>query len=329
MDSTKKVLICGAGGFIGGHLAVNLIADGYQVIGADLKIPEFRTVNFLDFYLGDLRNPSFVSKIFAEYEIGYVFQLAADMGGAGFVFTGDNDLDILHNSALINLNVIEEVRKHKKTIRKIFYSSSACIYPEHNQQDPQNPICTEASAYPANPDSEYGWEKLFSERLYQCLNKNEGVPVAIARYHNIYGPYGTYAGGREKAPAAMCRKLATTPAGGTISIWGTGQQTRSFLYIDDCISGTLALMNSDYQNPVNIGSEEMVTIDGLVDIVSSVACKKISVEHISGPVGVNGRNSDNEIITRETGWSPKYDLNAGIACTYEWISKQCKLYEKT
>ena len=329
MDSTKKVLICGAGGFIGGHLAVNLIANGHQVIGADLKSPEFRTIKFLEFYQGDLRDPVVVSKIFEDHEIGYVFQLAADMGGAGFVFTGDNDLDILHNSALVNLNIIEQVRKYKKTIKKIFYSSSACIYPAHNQQDPNNPICTEASAYPADPDSEYGWEKLFSERLYQCLNKNEGLPVAIARYHNIYGPYGTYEGGREKAPAAMCRKLATTPAGGTISVWGTGQQTRSFLYIDDCIAGTLALMHSDYQLPVNIGSEEMVTIDGLVEIVSNVADKTVKVEHISGPVGVNGRNSDNEIMTRETGWVPKYNLNEGITHTYEWVSEQCKSHEQT
>ena len=315
----KYVLVCGAGGFIGSHLVKRLKAEGYWIRGVDLKYPEFGETAADDFVIGDLIDPQ-ICRYITDRRFDEVYQLAADMGGAGFVFTGDNDAEIMHNSALINLNMLEACRL--RNIKKTFYSSSACIYPEHNQLDPDNPQCSEDSAYPANPDSEYGWEKLFSERLYFAYHRNHGMDVRVARFHNIFGPEGTWEGGREKAPAAFCRKVALTPDGGEIEMWGDGKQTRSFLYIDECLEGIRRLVQSDFVGPVNIGSEEMVTINQLAEMAMEIAGKKLSIKHIPGPLGVRGRNSDNRLIQEKLGWKPSRPLREGLVTTYRWIAEQ-------
>jgi len=315
----KTALVCGAGGFIGSHLVKRLKNEGYWVRGVDLKFPEFDETKADDFVIGDLRNQILVRRIF-DQRIDEVYQLAADMGGAGFVFTGENDADIMHNSALLNLNILEA--SYNRRAQKIFYSSSACMYPEYNQMDPNNPKTAEDSAYPANPDSEYGWEKLFSERLYLAFARNKGMTVRIARFHNIFGPEGSWRDGREKAPAAFCRKVAEVQDGGIIDMWGDGVQTRSFLYIDECLEGVKRLMESDFQGPVNIGSEEMVSINQLAEMVMEIAGKKLTINHIPGPLGVRGRNSDNKLIKEKLGWEPDYPLVGGLRKTYDWIYKQ-------
>ena len=336
----KTALVLGAGGFIGSHMVKRLRKDGYWVRGVDLKAPEFSETEANEFVYGDLRDVDFVRRALHYKgeqgnfynEIPYkmiepfdeIYQFAADMGGAGFVFTGDNDADIMHNSVSINLNVLEEQRKFNDSYdvnkTKIFYSGSACMYPEHNQLDPDNPDCREESAYPADPDSEYGWEKLFSERLYFAYNRNYNIPVRVARYHNIFGPEGTWQGGREKAPAAICRKVAYAEDGDSVEVWGDGEQTRSFLYIDECIEATRRLMDSDFIGPVNIGSEEMVTINELVDTAARVAEKTIEKEHIDGPLGVRGRNSNNDLIREKLNWDYTMTLEDGIEKTYNWIN---------
>ena len=354
---TRKALVLGAGGFIGSHMVKRLKSEGYWVRGVDLKRPEFSSTYADEFIQGDLREADFVRKCL-EYkgtggkfyeEIPYkyvhafdeVYQFAADMGGAGFVFTGENDAEIMQNSVTINLNVLEQQRLLNRTFdgekkdwtecnrpkldwqTKIFYSGSACMYPEHNQLDPDNPDCREESAYPAAPDSEYGWEKLFSERLYLAYNRNHGIPVRVARYHNIFGPEGTWDGGREKAPAAICRKVALAEEeDGSIEVWGDGLQTRSFLYVDECIEATRRLMDSDFLGPVNIGSEEMVSINQLVDTAAKVAGKEITKNHIDGPLGVRGRNSNNDLIREKLGWDYEQTLEEGIRKTYIWIQEQ-------
>jgi|TARA_B100001964_G_scaffold89890_1_gene101020 nucleoside-diphosphate-sugar epimerase len=318
--SIKTALVLGAGGFIGSHLVRRLKKDGYWVRGVDLKLPEFSETEADDFIVGDLRDIIFCKQVI-DKSFDEVYQLAADMGGAGFVFTGDNDAHIMHNSAMINLNVLELCKDYVPSL-KIFYSSSACMYPEHNQLDPDNPNCAEDSAYPANPDSEYGWEKLFSERLYKAYERNYGLEVRIARYHNIFGEEGTWAGGREKAPAAMCRKVVE--ANSEIEMWGDGKQTRSFLYIDECVEGTIRLMGSDYSDPVNIGSEEMVTINELAKKVMRIAGKELDIKHIAGPEGVRGRNSENSLIQEVLDWYPSLPLDEGLTKTYDWINKECK-----
>jgi len=312
----KKALVCGAGGFIGGHLVNQLKKEGYWVRGVDLKSNEYGNGNADEFVIGDLRSPSVVESVVTA-DIDEVYQLAADMGGAGFVFTGDNDADIMHNSALINLNVLEEIKK--KGVKKVFYSSSACMYPEHNQLDPDNPKCSEDSAYPAAPDSEYGWEKLFSERLYLTFSRNHGIEVRIARFHNIFGPQGTWDGGREKAPAAVCRKVAMAKDGGEIEIWGDGKQTRSFLIVDECVEGVRRLMESDFSQPVNIGSEEMISINDFAKMIIGISGKTISLKNIPGPEGVRGRNSDNALIQEKLNWKPITPLKDGVKKTYNWI----------
>lgn len=322
---TKKALVCGAGGFIGSHLVKRLKAEGFWVRGVDLKFPCFSESQADDFLLGDLRDPQICSAI-VDQRFDEVYQLAADMGGAGFVFTGENDAEIMHNSALINLNMLETCRRRK--IKRIFYSSSACMYPEHNQQDPENPNCAEDSAYPANPDSEYGWEKLFSERLYMAYARNHGMQVRIARYHNIFGPEGSWKDGREKAPAALCRKVAEASPNGAIEMWGDGRQTRSFLYVDECLEGTIRLMRSSWQGPVNIGSDEMVTINKLAEMIIDISKKDLTVQHVNGPTGVRGRNSDNRLIEKKLKWRPSESLKKGIANTYAWIDGQVKLAGK-
>lgn len=327
----KKALVLGAGGFIGSHMVKRLKSEGYLVRGVDLKSPEFSESPADEFIIGDLRIFSFVKEVlqFDNNSFDEIYQFAADMGGAGFIFTGDNDAQIMHNSATINLNVLEsqfQINQNLGTNRtKIFYSSSACIYPEYNQLDPSNPNCSEESAYPAAPDSEYGWEKLFSERLFLAYNRNHGIPVAIARFHNIFGIEGTWTGGREKAPAAICRKVVVAPNNGNVEIWGDGLQTRSFLYISECIEAVRKLMASThFKGPVNIGSEEMVTINELVQITAKVAGKNINIKHIDGPLGVRGRNSSNILIRKELGWDYSMKLETGIKLTYEWISEQVK-----
>ena len=315
----KKILVLGAGGFIGSHLVKRLKNDGHWVRGVDLKLPEFSDSAANDFIIGDLCNKSIIKKAL-DQPFDEVFQLAADMGGAGFIFTGENDTDIMHNSAMINLNVVKE--SIKAGVKKIFYSSSACMYPEYNQMDPENPQCAEDSAYPAEPDSEYGWEKLFSERFYLAAQRNYELQVRIARFHNIFGPEGTWRGGREKAPAAFCRKVAETHDKGTIDMWGDGEQTRSFLYIDECLDGVLRLMDSNFSGPVNIGSDEMVSINQLAKIVMKVAGKKLNINHIPGPLGVRGRNSDNNLIYQKLGWKPQESLEDGIRKTYSWVKTQ-------
>lgn len=324
-----RALVLGAGGFIGSHMVRRLKDEGYWVRGIDLKYPEFSTSMADEFVIADLRISENVSRVLTldEGVFDEIYQFAADMGGAGFVFTGDNDADIMHNSATINLNVLELMRKINSSLEvnktKIFYSGSACMYPAYNQTDPSNPNCKEETAYPADPDSEYGWEKLFSERLYLAYNRNYGIPVRIARYHNIFGPEGTWQGGREKAPAAICRKVALAGQNEEIDIWGDGNQTRSFLYIDECIEATRRLMkNSEFIGPVNIGSEEMVTINQLVVITSKIANKVIRINHIDGPQGVRGRNSSNDLIREKLGWDYSLSLEEGIRKTYEWISSE-------
>jgi nucleoside-diphosphate-sugar epimerase len=317
----RSALVCGAGGFIGGHLVKRLKAEGFWVRGVDLKRHEYVETEADDFVIGDLRDPYFCRQVI-DRRFDEVYQLAADMGGAGFIFTGENDAEIMHNSGTINLNVLDCCRR--RLIRRVFYSSSACIYPAYNQEDPDNPNCEESSAYPAAPDSEYGWEKLFSERLYLTYARCHGLEVRVARYHNIFGPEGTWTGGREKAPAAMCRKIAMTPDGGSIDIWGDGQQTRSFLYVSECVEGTLRLMRSGFSGPVNIGSDEMVTINQLADMIMRVAGKHVEKRHIPGPLGVRGRNSDNRLIREKLGWEPSQPLAAGLETTYAWIERQTR-----
>ncbi|NNJ70310.1 MAG: NAD-dependent epimerase/dehydratase family protein [Kiritimatiellales bacterium] len=315
----KKALVCGAGGFIGGHMVARLKDEGYWVRGVDIKEHEFCTPLADDFVVGDLRDPQLVAKVVDE-GMDEIYQFAADMGGAGYIFTGEHDAGVMHNSALCNLNVLDEAARKK--VGKIFYSSSACIYPEDIQTDPNNPGLRESFAYPANPDSEYGWEKLFSERLYLAYQRNHGIQVRVARFHNIFGPQGTWCGGREKAPAAMCRKVAEAEDGGEIEMWGDGEQTRSFLYIDECIEGVRRLMESEVSDPINIGSDEMISINGLAQMVADVAGKKIGLHHIPGPLGVRGRNSENSMIHEKLQWSPSQPLRAGIEKTYAWIAEQ-------
>jgi len=315
----KKALVCGAGGFIGGHLVKRLKKEGFQVRGVDLKHHEFAKTQADEFIIGDLRDPEICLSV-CDQPFDEVYQLAADMGGAGFVFTGEHDAAIMHNSASINLNMLEAARLSK--VKKIFYSSSACIYPEYNQMDPDNPKCSEESAYPAAPDSEYGWEKLFSERIYLSYARNYKMNVRIARFHNIFGEEGTWVGGREKAPAAFCRKIAQTENNGEIVAWGDGKQTRSFLHVSECLEGMRRLMDSDFVGPVNIGSEEMVSINELADKIMKIANKKVSIKHISGPTGVRGRNSDNKLIYEKLGWKPSKTLEDGLKITYAWIEKQ-------
>ena len=339
----KTALVCGAGGFIGSHMVKRLRSEGYWVRGVDLKRPEFSETEANEFIQGDLRDLKFVERCirftgylgnfyqqiidkFAE-PFDEIYQFAADMGGAGYLFTGENDADVMHNSATINLNVLNSQKKLNDILNvnktKIFYSSSACIYPEYNQLNPDNPDCREESAYPAEPDSEYGWEKLFSERLFFAYHRNYGITIRVARYHNIFGPEGTWKGGKEKSPAAICRKVAELPKeGGEIEIWGDGKQTRSFLYIDECIEATYRLVQSNFIGPVNIGSEEMVTINHLADVASKIANKTISKKHIEGPLGVRGRNSNNDIIRKELQWDYTMTLEEGISKTYKWIEEQ-------
>jgi nucleoside-diphosphate-sugar epimerase len=315
----KKALVCGAGGFIGSHMAGRLVAEGYWVRGVDLKAPEFGPSKANDFVIADLRDRESWEAVL-DNEVDEVYQFAADMGGAGYVFSGDNDAHIMHNSAMINLHMADFAVKRKT--KNIFYSSSACMYPAYNQEDPSNPKCGEETAYPAAPDSEYGWEKLFSERLFLAFARNYGLNVHIARFHNIFGPEGTWQGGKEKAPAALCRKVAEQTDGGEIEIWGDGEQTRSFLYIDECIEAVRRLMASDFKGPVNIGSEEMVTINGMARMIMKIAGKNQSIKHIPGPLGVRGRNSDNALIKKELGWAPSQSLSDGLAKTYPWIATQ-------
>jgi GDP-D-mannose 3', 5'-epimerase len=322
MNKQKAAIVCGAGGFIGGHLVNRLKSEGYWVLGVDLKKNEFGNENSDDFIIGDLRDPRICDGLFVR-EIDEVYQLAADMGGAGYLFTGENDADVMHNSAMINLNMVEASRKHN--VKKIFYSSSACVYPEYNQMDPDNPKCSEDTVYPAAPDSEYGWEKLFSERIYLTYHKNYKMQVRIGRFHNIFGPQGTWTGGKEKAPAAICRKVAEAVSGGTIDVWGDGKQTRSFLLVHECVEAIRRLMNSDFMGPVNIGSEEMVSINELVHMVAKIAGKTININNIPGPEGVRGRNSDNALIREKLGWAPSRPLEEGLEIAYKWI--ESKVYE--
>lgn len=315
----KKAVVLGAGGFIGGHLCRELILRGYWVRGVDLKRHEFCDLKCNEFIVGDLREYSFVKTVIDD-TIDEVYQLAADMGGALFIFTGENDFDIMHNSALINLNVAKVCTQDNMSIKKIFYSSSACVYPEYNQLNPNNPKCDEASAYPAAPDSEYGWEKLFSERMYLALYKNKKIEVRIARFHNIFGPYGTFEGGREKAPAAMCRKVIQAHENGSIEVWGDGMQTRSFLFIDECIEGIMRLMDSDFTGPLNIGSEEMISINDLAAMVIKFSGKNLKIRNVNVKhVGVRGRNSDNKLMREKLGWEPRMSLEDGMIRTYKWI----------
>jgi len=330
----KTALVLGAGGFIGNHLVNRLKKEGYWVRGVDIKRPEYQDESSADeFIVGCLKGIEFVSSVcrspdqepYASNGASFdeVYQLAADMGGAGYIFTGENDADVMHNSAQVNLNIANISSKFR--VKKLFYSSSACMYPAHNQTNPHNPNCAENSAYPANPDSEYGWEKLFSERLYLSFMRNKGLNVHIARFHNIFGPLGTWRGGKEKASAAICSKVASAGDGETIEIWGDGEQTRSFLYIDECIEGIRRLMRSDFTGPVNIGSNEMVSINQMADYVIKISGKQIYKKHITGPMGVRGRNSDNTLIKQKLDWSPSYSLKDGLKHTYEWINSQIKL----
>jgi len=316
----ERVLVNGAGGFIGGHLVKRLKAEGFWVRAVDLKRHEFSDSPADEFIQGDLRDQAFVRDVVDGIDV--VYQLAADMGGARYIFTGEHDADVMHNSASINLNCLHF--GVKAGVKKVFYSSSACIYPEYNQKDALNPKCSEDSAYPAAPDSEYGWEKLFSERLYLSYMRNYGIEVRIARFHNIFGPEGAWSGGKEKAPAALCRKVAEAEDGGQIEIWGDGEQTRSFLYIDECLEGVRRLVDSDFTGPVNIGSEEMVTINQLAQMVMDIAGKRLDIVHIPGPLGVRGRNSDNRLIRQRMGWSPSKPLRDGLMTTYAWIDTRVR-----
>lgn len=319
----NKALVLGAGGFIGSHLVKRLKQEGFYVRGVDLKHPEFSPSEADDFIVGDLRKIRVCDEALLDTTFDEVYQLAADMGGAGFVFTKENDADILHNSTLINLNVLENISKFK-TAKRIFFSSSACIYPERNQLDPNNPNCREDTAYPAHPDSDYGWEKLYSERLYDAYARNYNLEVRVGRYHNIFGPEGTWQGGREKAPAAICRKVAECKNGQSIQLWGDGKQTRSFLYIDECIEGTFRLMRSNFKKPVNIGSDQMISIEDLAKMIIEVSGKEIDIEYIDGPMGVKGRNSDNRLIEQALGWKPTSQLKDGIDVLYRWVEQQVK-----
>jgi nucleoside-diphosphate-sugar epimerase len=319
--TVKRALVCGAGGFIGSHLVARLKREGMWVRGVDLKRPEFSPTLADDFVDADLRDPH-ACRAAADLRFDEVYQLAADMGGAGYIFSGENDANVMHNSALVNLNMLEAC--HRQGIRRIFYSSSACMYPDRNQLDPENPNLAEDSAYPAQPDSEYGWEKLFSERAYLAFHRNYGMEVRIARFHNIFGPEGTWRGGREKAPAAICRKVAEARDGGTIEMWGDGRQTRSFLYIDECLEGVLRLMRSHWTGPVNIGSDEKVSINELAAMAMTIAGKRLAIRHIAGPLGVRGRNSDNTLIEQMLGWRPRGALVDGLRKTYPWIEQQVR-----
>ncbi len=316
----KKILVCGAGGFIGSHLVERLKKEGHYVVGADLKLPLYNISSADEFYQVDLREQHTVRSLMSSSKFDEIYQLAADMGGAGYIFTGEHDADIMHNSVMINLNILDSMRV--EGIKKIFYSSSACMYPEHNQLDPNNPVLSEDSAYPANPDSEYGWEKLFSERLYLTYAKNYNMDVRIARFHNVFGPYGSWNNGKEKAPAALCRKIATVEPGGTIEIWGPGTQTRSFLFIDECLDGVQRLMKSEFTGPVNLGSERMISINNLVYLIANLVNKSVNIKNIPGPMGVMGRNSDNRLIREKLNWAPTEDLEQGIQKTYNWIIEQ-------
>jgi len=322
MGKEKTALVCGAGGFIGGHLVEKLKEEGYWVRGVDIKHHEFRKTKADEFIQGDLREQSICRKVTTGIQFDELYQLAADMGGAGYIFTGEHDADVMHNSATINLNMMEEARK--TGIKKVFYSSSACIYPERIQMEINNPGLKESDAYPAGPDSEYGWEKLFSERMYLAYARNYGIEVHIARFHNIFGPYGTWTGGKEKAPAAMCRKVATAEENGEIEIWGDGEQTRTFLYIDECIEGIRRLMESKVFSPVNIGSDELISINNLAKMAMEIAGKKLSIRHIDGPLGVRGRSSENSYIKEVLGWMPTTRLFDGMKETYKWIAEQIK-----
>ena len=328
----KKAVVMGAGGFIGSHMVNRLKNEGFWVRGVDLKHTEFSTTQADDFLIGDLRDPNIVKNVI-DQDMDLVYQFAADMGGAGYIFTGDNDANVMHNSALVNLNIVHE--SVKKNVKKVFYSSSACMYPAHNQEDPDNPMCAENSAYPAAPDSEYGWEKLFSERLYMAFARNYGLNVRIGRFHNIFGPDGTWDGGKEKAPAAMCRKAILAEDNSSLEVWGDGLQTRSFLYIDECIEAVQRLMESDFTDPVNIGSEEMVQINELAQIAINLSGKNITINNLQGedfegkygfpvPEGVRGRNSDNKLFRKEIGWEPNYPLSKGMESTFKWIKSQAK-----
>jgi len=319
MTNMKKALVCGAGGFIGSHMVKRLKAEGFWVRGVDLKFPIYDDTAADDFLVADLRDPAICADV-VDQKFDEIYQFAADMGGAGYIFTGLHDADVMHNSATINLNMLEAARKRNN--KRMFYSSSACMYPEHNQLDPDNPNCAEDSAYPANPDSEYGWEKLFSERLYLAYARNHGMEARIARYHNIFGVEGSWNNGKEKAPAALCRKVAEAQDGGSIEIWGDGKQTRSFLYVDECIEGTIRLTRSGWTGPVNIGSDEMISINDLAKLVMDIAGKKLSIRNIPGPTGVRGRNSDNRLIQEKLGWRPSRPLKDGIQKTYQWVRAQ-------
>jgi nucleoside-diphosphate-sugar epimerase len=322
----RRALVCGAGGFIGSHLVRRLKREGFWVRGVDLKRPEFSASEADDFVVGDLREAR-VCRGAIDVGVDELYQLAADMGGAGYVFTGENDAAIMHNSALINLNVLEACRPGRAA--KIFYSSSACIYPQENQASADEPVTAEDSAYPANPDSQYGWEKLFSERLFASYARNYGMQVRIARFHNVFGEDGAWTGGREKAPAALCRKVAMAQGDGDIEIWGDGGQTRSFLYIDECLDGVRRLMDSDFQGPVNIGSAEMVSIDQLARMVMDIAGKHLRLRHVQGPLGVRGRRSDNRLIAERLGWAPSQPLSAGLEKTYRWVEAQVRQSAQT
>ena len=315
----KKALVCGGGGFIGGHLINQLKSEGYWVRGVDIKENEYNNNNADEFIIGDLRDPDVANEVVTD-DLDEIYQLAADMGGAGFVFTGTNDAAIMHNSVLCNLNILEAAKN--KGVRRIFYSSSACMYPEYNQMDADNPTCSEESAYPAAPDSEYGWEKLFSERLFLAYQKNHGIEARIARFHNIFGPQGTWDGGREKAPAAVCRKVAQARNGDAIEIWGDGKQTRSFLIVDECVEGIRRLMQSDFSGPVNVGSEEMISLNDFAKLVIDISGKSLTINNIPGPLGVRGRNSDNRLIQEKLGWAPSIPLRKGVEKTYAWIFEQ-------
>ncbi len=316
---SKSILVCGAGGFIGHHLVRQLKAEGNRVRGADLVRPRYSESAADDFLVGDLRDTAFVGRVI-DREFDEIYQLAADMGGAGYIFTGENDAAIMHNSVSINLNVLEAARRHGAG--RIFYSSSACIYPEHNQMDAANPRCDEPSAYPAAPDSDYGWEKLFSERLFAAYGRNYGMQVRVARYHNVFGPEGSWNNGKEKAPAAVCRKVAMADDGGSVEVWGDGEQTRSFLFIDECLEGTIRLTRSEFEGPVNIGSDHMISINGLVDLAADIAGKTVGKHHVPGPLGVRGRCSHNAMIAERLGWTPGNDLRKGLEITYRWIEAQ-------
>lgn len=317
--STRRALVCGAGGFIGSHLAKRLKQEGYWVRGVDLKYPQYSPSAADDFVIADLREPKSWEQIL-DGSFDEAYQLAADMGGAGYIFTGEHDFHVMHNSAMINLHMADFAVRRE--VKKVFYSSSACIYPAYNQQDPMNPKCAESTAYPAEPDSEYGWEKLFSERLYFACTRNHGLDVRVARFHNIFGPEGTWQGGREKSPAALCRKVAEQPGGGEIEVWGDGEQTRSFLYIDECLETVRRLMDSSFCGPVNIGSEEMVTINQMARMIMEIAGKELTIKHIPGPLGVRGRKSDNALVREKLGWEPTMALRKGLATTYTWIDAQ-------